>query len=116
VLVVDDHADTAELIVAMLGWLGHDARSAHTGSEALRVARDFHPQLVLLDIQLPDASGYELVADLRNAPRPPYIAAVTCWGRDEDRVRSYRAGLDQHVVKPMDLRKLRDLLEHAATD
>lgn len=110
VLVVDDHLDTAEILVELVSWLGHDARSANTGREALRVARDFAPQLVLLDLQLPDGSGYDLVGALRTVIRAPYIAAVTCWGRDEDRMRSYHAGLDQHVVKPLDVRKLREIL------
>ncbi len=113
VLVVDDHADTAELLATMVTWLGHDTRCAHSGADALKVARDFDPDLVLLDLQLPDVLGYELVRELRERPR--YIAAVTCWGRDEDRVRSYRAGLDQHVVKPIDLPKLRQILACAAT-
>lgn len=112
VLVVDDHADTAELLVAMIGWLGHDARCAQTGADALRIARDFDPDLVLLDLQLPDMLGYELVDGLRERSR--YIAAVTCWGRDEDRLRSFREGLDQHVVKPVDLPKLRQILASAA--
>ncbi len=113
VLVVDDHADTAELLATMVACLGHDTRCAHSGADALRVARDFDPDLVLLDLQLPDVLGYELVRDLRERPR--YIAAVTCWGRDEDRVRSYAAGLDQHVVKPIDLPRLRQILASAAS-
>jgi DNA-binding response OmpR family regulator len=112
VLVVDDHADTADILVEMVGCLGHDARAANNGRDALLVARDFAPQLVLLDLQLPDASGYDLIRGLR----PAYIAAITCWGRDEDRMRSYDAGLDQHVVKPLDLRKLREILALAAAD
>ena len=114
VLVVDDHADTAEILVEMVGCLGHDARAANNGRDALRVARDFAPQLVLLDLQLPDASGYDLIGAFRAALKAVYIAAVTCWGRDEDHVRSRRAGLDQHVVKPLDLRKLREIIALAA--
>lgn len=111
-LVIDDHADTAELLATMVSCLGHDTRCAHSGAEALELARDFDPHLVLLDLQLPDVLGYELVNELRARPR--YIAAVTCWGRDEDRLRSFRAGLDQHVVKPLDLPKLRQLLASAS--
>ncbi len=114
VLVVDDHEDTADILVEMVGCLGHDARAANSGRDALRLARDFAPQLVLLDLQLPDTSGYDLIDAFRAALRSPYIAAVTCWGRDEDRMRSYRAGLDQHVVKPLDMRKLREILACAA--
>jgi DNA-binding response OmpR family regulator len=113
VLVVDDHADTAEILVEMVSCLGHDARAATNGRDALRVARDFAPQLVLLDLQLPDASGYDLIGALR-ALHAPYIAAITCWGRDEDRMRSHHAGLDQHVVKPLDLHKLREIIALAA--
>jgi DNA-binding response OmpR family regulator len=112
VLVVDDHADTAELLATMVACLGHETRCAHSGADALRLARDFDPDLVLLDLQLPDVLGYELVQDLRARPR--YIAAVTCWGRDEDRMRSFKAGLDQHIVKPLDLPKLRQLIACAA--
>jgi DNA-binding response OmpR family regulator len=115
VLVVDDYPDAAEIACTFLTLLGYECRSASSGKEALETARTFEPDIAILDIGLPDISGYEVAAQLRKefAGRPLYIAAVTGWGQPEDRVRAFVAGFDQHVLKPADAQKLREIVRLA---
>ncbi|CAN5919963.1 N/A [soil metagenome] len=103
VLVVADHPDASEIICALLGILGHEAREAISGTEAVAVAAVFEPELVILDIGLPDLSGYEVARELRSRypDRCIHIAAVTGWAQVNDRVRSLAAGIDQHFLKPV---------------
>lgn len=117
VLVVDDHPDTTGVLSVMFHMLGYETRSALRGRDALRLAREFDPELIMLDIGLPDISGYEVVhalrADARVASR--YIVAVTGWSRPEDIARSMKAGFDEHLQKPIDLAKVRQILRTAGT-
>jgi DNA-binding response OmpR family regulator len=112
VLIVDDHPDTAEILSVMFTLLGHEARSAPRGREALRTARSFDPALIVLDIGLPDISGYEVVNALRAASngQDRYIVAVTGWSGRDDVEKAKRAGFDAHFVKPIDLGTIRDIL------
>ena len=112
VLVVDDNADAAEMLAALLALDGHDVRTASTGPDALEVARDFSPQVAFLDIGLPGMDGYELAAGLRAIPRLATImlVAVTGWGQDDDRERSKGAGIDHHLTKPVDAAAVRALV------
>jgi PAS domain S-box-containing protein len=103
VLVVDDNYDSAELMSLLLGLYGHDIRRAHDGQEAVEVAAEFQPHVVLLDIGLPRLNGYEAAARIRTQPGiEPVLVALTGWGEDEDRRRSMAAGFDHHLVKPVD--------------
>lgn len=112
-LVVDDYVDWTRLVELLFTSLGYEVRVAHTGTEALRAAGEFAPDAVLLDIGLPDMSGYELAMALRRMPNLSGIvmAAVTGHSREEDIQRSRDAGIDHHLVKPVDMRALRALLE-----
>jgi two-component system CheB/CheR fusion protein len=104
VLVVDDYPDSAETTCTLLAMLGHDCRFAVCGKDALVEAAQFEPDVAILDIGLPDVSGFELARELRKqlAGRPLYLAAVTGWGQPEDRARAFAAGFDQHFLKPAD--------------
>ncbi|HWO17996.1 MAG TPA: response regulator [Kofleriaceae bacterium] len=115
VLVVDDHPDTAEVLSVLFKMLGHETRSSRRGREALELAREHDFDLILLDIGLPDLSGYEVVRELRADPRRPdrYITAVTGHGRPSDIARSVHEGFDDHVTKPIDLGKVRQILRCA---
>ncbi|MEJ7601586.1 MAG: response regulator [Kofleriaceae bacterium] len=95
---------------------GHQARYATSGTAGLAVALAFEPDIAILDIGLPDVSGYEVARELRRryAGRPLYLAAITGWGQPDDRARAYAAGFDVHVLKPATAPKLRDILERAA--
>lgn len=115
ILIVDDFPDVAEMACVLLGMLGHECRAAGCGRDALAEADRFDPDVALLDIGLPDLSGYELARELRQrrSGRPLYIAAITGWGAPADRARAYAAGFDQHLTKPADAAKLREVLERA---
>jgi DNA-binding response OmpR family regulator len=115
VLVVDDYLDAAESACILLGLLGHDCRVATCGADALIEAARFDPEIAILDIGLPDLSGFELARELRKrfAGRPLFLAAITGWGKPEDRIKAFTAGFDYHVLKPADQDKLKTILELA---
>lgn len=115
ILIVDDFADAALATEMLLSLRGYECRVAMTGKQALEVAAELDPQLVILDIGLPDLSGFEVARELRTrwAGRPLYIAAVTGWSDAQTRVRALEAGFDQHVTKPTDRSKIDDILSAA---
>ncbi len=104
VLVVDDNTDAARGLARLLRLLGHEVGVAHSGPEAIEVAQEYSPEVVLLDIGLPGMDGYEVAARLRHEPscRHAVLIAVTGYGQDQDRLRSEKAGFDHHLVKPVD--------------
>ena len=110
VLVVDDNVDAAELISEMLRVSGHDVVYAHDGPSALRVVETFKPDVALLDIGLPVMDGYELARRLRAMLGTVRLVALTGYGQQADRNRAFEAGFDFHMVKPVDLRLLRELV------
>ena len=117
VLVVDDSADGAAMLADSLESMGHEVRVAHDGQAALDAAAAFHPDVAVLDIGLPEMSGYELAAHLREQPggRSIHFIAATGYGRSRDRVTSLAAGFDEHLVKPVNLDRLREIVAEAAT-
>lgn len=112
VLIVDDNRDAADSLVMIAEHLGHDARSAYDGEQALHVAADFLPDVAVVDIGLPDISGYEVASQLRAATRNRnlVLVALTGWGQERDRLRSIEAGFHGHLVKPVDLSVLEKIL------
>jgi CheY-like chemotaxis protein len=113
VLVVDDNADAADSLGLLLGQLGHETRVVYDGESALVELMVGWPHVALLDIGMPDMSGYEVVDRLR-ASRPsqlPVLVALTGWGQDEDRQRSKEAGFARHLTKPIDFDVLCEVLE-----
>ncbi len=117
VLVVDDDRDTNEIMTVLFKLLGHEAKAVSQGREALAATAEFDPDLVVLDIGLPDLSGYEIVRAIKRDPgRKRYVAAATGWGSDRDRARARDAGFDHHVTKPLNLQIVRQLLSLAERD
>jgi PAS domain S-box-containing protein len=112
ILVVDDHRDAADSMAMMLELKGNEVRTAHDGVEALAAAQAFQPQVVLMDIGMPELNGYEATRRIREQPwgRDMAIIALTGWGQAMDRARSSEAGCDGHLVKPVDLGDLEKLL------
>src|SRR5262245_47530464 len=96
VLVVDDYPDTGESLGVLLRLWGHEVRTAADGPAALDAAREFRPDVVLLDVGLPGMSGWEVAPLLRGqaGDHLPLLIAVTGYGREQDRARSVRAGFD----------------------
>jgi len=115
VLVVDDFPDTASMTQSLLELRGHECRIALTGAEALAVATTFDPDVALLDLALPDLSGFEIARTLRERSRGIYLAALTGWADPDTRARTLAAGFDDHVIKPADSAKL-DLVMRKARD
>ncbi len=112
VLVVDDNADAAEMLASALTALGFDTRIALDGPSALDIAKAFQPDVALLDIGLPVMDGHELARRLKSEPgeRPIRLVAVTGYGQPGDRLASTDAGFDAHLVKPVDLTELAQLV------
>src|SRR5262249_17229507 len=111
VLIVDDNVDAAEMFSDFVQSLGYDVRTVHDGPAVLRVVEEFAPTVALLDIGLPVMDGYELAARLpAAAPSQVKLIAVTGYGQEADRDRAKAAGFHAHLVKPVDLDALADLL------
>ena len=112
ILVVDDNRDAADSLAMLLRTSGNDIRTAYDGAEAVQVANDFEPEVVLLDIGLPNMDGHEVAQRIRQEPwgRRTCLIAVTGWSDEADRARSRAAGFDHHLVKPLDTGHLAQLL------
>jgi PAS domain S-box-containing protein len=112
VLVVDDNVDAAETMALLLDALGYKASVAHGGLSAIEAVKAQDPDVVLLDIGLPDLSGYEVAKRLRaEMINPPPLIAITGYGQASDRETSLEAGFRAHLTKPVDIDKLTALLE-----
>lgn len=117
VLVVDDNADAADSLGEMLQLLGHEVDVAYDGLQALQIAEDGGPQLILLDIGLPELDGYEIARRLRRTVgRAARLVALTGYGSDDAKRLSIEAGFDEHVVKPLDLETIELVLSRVAPD
>jgi CheY-like chemotaxis protein len=112
VLLVDDNVDAAETLALVLEMSGCRTRMVHDGLAVLPAAREFDPDVILLDIGLPGMSGYEVAAQLRADPRfrRTLLVAITGWGAEQDRRRAQEAGFDHHLTKPVDFAALEPLL------
>jgi CheY-like chemotaxis protein len=112
ILIVDDYAEAAESMALLLQMEGHDVETADCGRKAIERAQVFHPQVVLLDIGLPDLDGYEVAKRLRLLPetQDAILIALTGYGRAEDLERSQSAGFNHHLLKPASLEALSALL------
>jgi PAS domain S-box-containing protein len=113
VLVVDDNRDSADTAVTILRLLGHQAECAYSGPEALEMARRFSPEAVLLDLAMPGQDGFETLTRLRATPgmERVFMIAMTGYGSGDDRRRTSEAGFDAHLIKPVELASLINLLE-----
>ena len=114
-LVVEDNADASETLAAVLRLWGHEVRVSADALDALEVAGEFRPDVVLSDLGLPGMSGYELAHELRQRPElgSVVLIALSGYGREEDARRARDAGFDHHLVKPPDLARLAALLGRA---
>lgn len=112
VLVVEDNADAGESLVALLDLLGHAAEWAGLGETGVARATALRPDLVLVDVGLPDIDGYEVARRLRAQPATQglRLVALTGYGTPEDRERALAAGFDEHLAKPIGLPELEALL------
>jgi two-component system CheB/CheR fusion protein len=104
ILVVDDNVDAAESLAMLLRLEGHEVATAHDGGEAVATTATFKPDIILLDLGMPELDGYSAARLIRQQPGGAEILliALTGWGQDDDRRRTEAAGFDAHVVKPVD--------------
>ena len=112
VLIADDNKDAADSLATLLQMGGHEVRVVYNGRAALALAQSFRPDVALLDIGMPELSGYEIATLLRGEPWGTTIRllALTGWGQDGDRQRAKEAGFDLHLTKPIDVDALESLL------
>jgi CheY-like chemotaxis protein len=113
ILVVEDNLDAADMLAAELEMDGYEVTVVHDGPAALSVSAEWHPDVVLLDIGLPEMDGLEVARRLRQEPGLSglTLVALTGYGQQEDRQRTSEAGFDHHMVKPVDPETLRGVLE-----
>ena len=118
ILVADDNQDAANTLAMLLRHAGHEVCTAHNGQAALALASTFRPDVALLDIGMPDTSGYEVARALRRSSwgKRVSLVALTGWGQDEDKRRARDAGFDHHLTKPVNPQRLGALLRSTASD
>jgi len=112
ILIVDDNRDAANALGRLLERLGHNIQIAYNGTTAIEMARSYQPDVILLDIGLPEMSGYEVANQLRkeNILKDTMLVAVTGYGQEEDKLRSQEAGFDYHFTKPIGIDVLSKIL------
>jgi PAS domain S-box-containing protein len=112
VLVADDNGDAAQTLALILKMSGYDVHLAISGREALAVAKREQPDAMFLDIGMPDMSGYEVAASVRQESwgEGALLVAVTGWGQPNDKEKSRIAGFNHHLTKPVDLEHVEQLL------
>jgi CheY-like chemotaxis protein len=118
ILVADDNVDFATSLSQLLETMGHEVTVTHDGASALVIAGTLRPQFSFLDIGMPGLNGYELARRLRQheETRDTVLVAVTGWGQDKDRQRARNAGFDHHLVKPVDVNQLQQVLNRSADE
>jgi DNA-binding response OmpR family regulator len=120
ILVVDDHAPSAEMVAEILGLEGYDVRIAHSAAQALESVQEFAPAVAVLDIGLPDEDGFEVARKIkaRNDAAPIHLIALSGYGQSQYPRRAREAGFERYLVKPVDLDELlalvRDLIAMGA--
>jgi PAS domain S-box-containing protein len=116
ILVIEDNVDIVEMLTELLGMMGHTARNALDGADALELLRREDFDLVLCDIGLPGMSGYDIIREIRSDPalRHLTVVALTGYGSPDDIRRTADAGFDHHLVKPLDFDAFGDLLARIA--
>jgi len=116
VMVVDDNEAAAKMLSMLVKTLGCEVRVASDGQQAVSLAAEFLPDLVLMDIGMPKMNGYEAARHIRREPwgQSMMLVALTGWGQDDDKQRTREAGFDRHLVKPAEPTDLRKLILEAS--
>lgn len=115
VLVADDNRDAADSLALLLEMNGHEVSVVHNGEDAVRMAGRTVPDAAILDIGMPDITGYEVAQRIRAESwgQEMLLIAVTGWGQKEDKARAHSMGFDHHLTKPVDLDQIEKLLQDA---
>jgi DNA-binding response OmpR family regulator len=117
VLVIDDNSDITDSLLMALDLLGYEAKSANNGLKGIELASTFLPEVILLDIGLPNLNGYEVAKLIRKESwgKEITLIAVTGWGHPEDQANAIEAGFDLHLTKPIDFEQLDYHLNNVVT-
>ena len=117
ILIVDDNRLSSDSTATALGLMGHELATARDGIEGIERAQAFRPDVILLDIGLPEVNGFETARRIREQPwgKNIFLIAVTGYGQEEDRRRSLQAGFNYHLVKPLSFSELKDKLSELGT-
>ena len=111
ILVIDDNVDAANTLADLLILIGHEVKTAHTGKMGIEAAESFQPDVVFLDIGLPDMFGYDVAKQIRssNGSKKMHLFALTGYGTEADQKRALDAGFDMHLTKPLDFERLKSI-------
>jgi len=117
ILIVDDNVDAAQSLQMLLQLQGQHAEVTHSAQQALQVFDTFHPDLVFLDIGLPDMNGFEVAKQIRLRPggATPCLVALTGWGSEKDKMKAKEAGFNGHMTKPAEPRLIEEFIAAAST-
>jgi DNA-binding response OmpR family regulator len=113
ILIADDERDTVATLAAILLDEGHEVREVYRGSEVLRLAQEFDPDVALIDIGMPGMTGYDVAREMREqfGKVRPLLIAVTGWKQASDKILAKLAGFDHHLPKPFEPQELLTLIE-----
>lgn len=113
ILIVDDNEDVADSFALVLEHAQRNIKVAYDATQALQIAQSFAPQIVLLDIGLPDMDGYTLAKRLRASPttKSALLISISGYGRNEDYARATAAGIDHHLLKPLNYAVIEQLID-----
>lgn len=115
VLIIDDNADAAELLVSILAVLGHDACMANDAASGIEMAKTFKPEVIFLDIGMPKMNGFDAAIELRKLAElnDPVIVALTGWNDTATKDRAFASGFDRHMTKPAPIQDIEQILQAA---
>jgi CheY-like chemotaxis protein len=115
ILIAEDDRDSAEVLTRLLRHMGFESRACYTGLQCLACIKDFQPQIVLLDLGMPEIDGFEVARRIResNSLNCPVLVALTGYGRQVDRERTAEAGFVQHLLKPVRADEIKLAIEQA---
>lgn len=113
ILMVDDHADFREVMTMLLQLEGYTVKMATSGRSGLELLDQFRPDVVLLDIGLPEVNGFEVAAQIHARGAAPMLIAVSGFAREEDRQKARDVGFDAFLPKPFEMASLRHLLSQS---
>jgi CheY-like chemotaxis protein len=115
ILIADDNPDAAESLAQILRSQGHETTIAANGRQAIELAERFRPQIIFMDLGMPQLDGLQATRQIRAQPwgKSLLVVALTGWGQPVDRKRSREAGMDMHLVKPMDVADIAEVLARA---
>ena len=106
ILVVDDFREVADLLTEVLSLHGMEARAAYSGAQALRMAQEFHPDALLLDLGMANVDGFDVAAAMREHEDAPHLVALSAWDDPAIRARTREAGFAAHLRKPASIDKI----------